>query len=101
MPPKISDDFTEDYIAYLNKPMMIYCNAEGIPKPTISWMKNGIFIDPFLDPNVQFLKDNSALLLKWARVEDSGKYTCVASNPAGKEEKNFNIHVYSMFLYFY
>lgn len=99
VPPKIQEDFIDNYIAYLNKPLMIYCDSDGIPRPSISWMKNGLFIDPFLDPNIQFLKEDSALLLKWARLEDSGKYTCIATNSAGQDEKNFNIHVYSMFCY--
>ncbi|XP_035222665.1 hemicentin-1-like isoform X3 [Stegodyphus dumicola] len=95
VPPKIYDDLNTDYIAHLNKPLIIHCEAEGNPKPVITWMKNGVFLEPFADPNLHFLKEDSALLIRLARIEDSGKYTCVASSSAGQDERNFDIRVYT------
>ncbi|XP_054713925.1 hemicentin-1-like [Uloborus diversus] len=95
VPPKIYDDQNTDYVALLNKPLTIHCEADGTPKPVITWMKNGHLIDPFLDPNLQSLKEESALLIRRARLEDSGKYTCIATSTAGQDERNFNIHVHT------
>lgn len=80
----------------MNQPTKIHCITGGNPKPTITWMKNGQFVDPFLEPNIQFVDEKSILLIRWVRTEDSGKYTCIASNTAGQDEHNFNVHVHGM-----
>lgn len=41
--------------------------------------------------------DGSTLTLNGAQTSDSGKYTCVASNPAGEEDRIFNLNVYGEF----
>ncbi|XP_055948498.1 hemicentin-1-like isoform X2 [Argiope bruennichi] len=93
VPPKIRNG-PIDYTGQMNKPMKIYCAADGNPKPVITWMKNGQFIDSFLDPNIQFEENKSVLVIRWTRTEDSGKYTCIASSTAGQDEQNFNVHVH-------
>ncbi|KAG8182020.1 hypothetical protein JTE90_013951 [Oedothorax gibbosus] len=93
IPPKIYDR-PQEHTAQLNQPTKIHCITGGNPKPTITWMKNGQFVDPFLEPNIQFVDDKSILLIRWVRTEDSGKYTCIASNTAGQDEHNFNVHVH-------
>nr|XP_042899314.1 hemicentin-1 isoform X1 [Parasteatoda tepidariorum] len=95
VPPQIDGETSEDSVAHVNKPTKLKCNVEGNPIPSITWMKNGVFIDPFLEPNVRFIEENSALLIKWTRIEDSGKYTCIASSAAGQNEKSFNIQVHT------
>ena len=34
-----------------------------------------------------------------AQVQDSGRYTCEATNIAGKTEKNYNLNVWGMLFY--
>ncbi|GBO38241.1 Hemicentin-1, partial [Araneus ventricosus] len=93
VPPKIRDGPT-DYTGQINKPLKLHCAADGNPKPVISWMKNGQFIDSFLDPNIQFEENKSVLIIRWTRTEDAGKYTCIASSAAGQVEQNFNVQVH-------
>lgn len=46
-------------------------------------------------------EDGSTLTLNGAHTSDSGKYTCVATNPAGEEDRIFNLNVYGKFIGFY
>lgn len=45
-------------------------------------------------------EDGSTLTLNGAHTSDSGKYTCVATNPAGEEDRIFNLNVYGEFVGF-
>ncbi|GIY25111.1 hemicentin-1 [Caerostris extrusa] len=94
VPPNIYDE-SADYIGQMNQQMKLHCLTGGNPKPVITWMKNGQFIDSFLDPNIQLNENKSVLIIRWTRTEDAGKYTCIASNAAGQDEKNFNVHVHN------
>lgn len=41
--------------------------------------------------------DGSTLTMTGAHTSDSGKYTCVATNAAGEEDRIFNLNVYGRF----
>lgn len=41
--------------------------------------------------------DGSTLTVSGAHTADSGKYTCVATNAAGEEDRIFNLNVYGEF----
>ncbi|XP_075457297.1 follistatin-related protein 4 [Ascaphus truei] len=62
------------------------CHAEGIPNPTISWLKNGIDIIPKLSKQLTLLANGSELHISSVRYEDTGAYTCIAKNEVGVDE---------------
>lgn len=41
--------------------------------------------------------DGSTLNIHRALTSDMGKYTCVATNPAGEEDRIFNLNVYGKY----
>lgn len=41
--------------------------------------------------------DGSTLNIDGALPSDMGKYTCVATNPAGEEDRIFNLNVYGKY----
>ena len=41
--------------------------------------------------------DGSTLNIYGALPSDMGKYTCVATNPAGEEDRIFNLNVYGKY----
>lgn len=56
----------------------------GYPKPKIQWFFNGLLLSPSADYKFVFDGDNHSLIILFARCEDEGEYTCMASNEYGK-----------------
>ncbi len=63
------------------KSLILPCKAEGIPRPTITWIKDGIEITP--DQNRLFSSDGSLVILSM-KIHYQGIYTCFAANNLGK-----------------
>ncbi|XP_064928861.1 hemicentin-1 isoform X2 [Columba livia] len=90
-PPHINgSDQAEELSVVVNNPLELLCVSSGIPVPKISWMKDG---RPLLqNDNVHILRD--VLRITSAQVEDTGRYTCLASSPAGDDDKEYLVRVH-------
>ncbi|CAO2637185.1 Hmcn1, partial [Lemmus lemmus] len=76
----------------VNDPLELSCIASGIPAPKVSWMKDG---RPFVQTDqVQILEGGAILRVSSAQVEDTGRYTCLASSPAGDDDKEYLVRVH-------
>ena len=72
-------------------PALFSCTADGVPRPTISWLRrdNGTEVDVTTDSNVQINNAPinrtivSNLTFNEAQPVRSGVYICVASNLLG------------------
>ncbi|XP_072429285.1 follistatin-related protein 5 isoform X1 [Chiloscyllium punctatum] len=62
------------------------CHAEGIPNPSISWLKNGVDIMTKLSKQLTLQANRSGVHISNVRYEDTGAYTCIAKNDAGVDE---------------
>ncbi|CAL8261592.1 unnamed protein product [Lota lota] len=62
------------------------CHAEGIPSPTLAWLKNGMDITPELSKQLTLQANGSEVHVSNVHFEDTGAYTCIARNAAGVDE---------------
>ena len=69
----------------------VRCVAAMEPAPAISWKIQGK--DSGFSDDVTLSRDNSTLTISDPGVEDSGVYTCTASNNVGRDSKSSNINI--------
>ncbi|XP_072429742.1 hemicentin-1 isoform X3 [Chiloscyllium punctatum] len=93
VPPSINgaQGVPENISVVVNNPVVLACEASGIPLPSITWLKNGQPIS--LNGAFRILSGGWILRLMHPAVEDSGRYSCVVTNAAGEDSKSFNLNV--------
>ncbi|XP_056379622.1 hemicentin-1 isoform X2 [Hyla sarda] len=77
----------------INNPVRLECEAAGFPTPGLTWLKDGRPVSSF-SGGIQISSGGRVLTLTNAQVGDSGKYTCVALNAAGEQQKDFDLSVF-------
>ncbi|XP_053737549.1 hemicentin-1 isoform X1 [Synchiropus splendidus] len=95
VPPSISgSELPKEVGVLLNESIQLVCQVRGTPTPSIQWLKDGELLNNTVDMGFRISPDGSTLTLTEAQTEDSGKFTCVATNSAGEEDRIFNLNVY-------
>ncbi|XP_051803642.1 hemicentin-1 [Acanthochromis polyacanthus] len=95
VPPSISgSEMPSEMGVLLNESIQLVCRARGTPSPSIQWLKDGEAIKNVGQKGLRISPDGSTLTVTGAHTTDSGKYTCVATNTAGEEDRIFNLNVY-------
>lgn len=69
----------------------VRCVTTMKPAPAVSWKIQGK--DSGFKDDVILSKDNSTLTISDPGVEDSGVYTCTASNNVGRDSKSSTINI--------
>lgn len=72
----------------------LHCTADGVPRPAITWLKDGRPITG--QHGAKVLNEGSLLQIKDAKLSDTGRYTCFAVNVAGQSESKHDIIVHGM-----
>lgn len=93
--PLISHDtFPSHLNLELGMSVSLDCRAMGEPEPEIYWVTPlGNKITPDTDSERYHLSSEGTLHLSHVRVEDSGRYTCVAQNTEGADTKVTTVRV--------
>nr|XP_061790885.1 hemicentin-1-like [Nerophis lumbriciformis] len=95
VPPSISgSELPSEIGVLLNESIQLECQVNGLPTPSIQWLKDGEVINNAGNKDLRISPDGSILTVTAANTTDSGKYTCVASNRAGEEDRIFNLNIY-------
>ncbi|KAL9986542.1 hypothetical protein ACROYT_G000709 [Oculina patagonica] len=72
-------------VAYIGDSVALVCSAEGYPLD-VEWKKNEAGSSVIIKPNGRFiLQGDSILMIQNITVEDSGNYSCSASDGAGQQ----------------
>lgn len=80
---KIGDSLT----TFKGTRVTIECPSTGFPDPRIRWNKNDIS----LAPQIPIFINGSMIILTNPEVSDTGKYTCLASNPGGNTDASSKV----------
>ncbi|XP_048853649.1 LOW QUALITY PROTEIN: Down syndrome cell adhesion molecule homolog [Brienomyrus brachyistius] len=74
--------------------IILPCRAVGDPSPTVKWVKdsNGNPA-PVVTDGRRSIHSNSSFVIRMVKAEDSGYYTCMASNSWGSDEIVLNLQV--------
>ena len=81
----------------VNNSITMDCTASAIPVPMMRWYKDGLPLDDSADERVKVINNGFSLEITNAQVEDTGRYSCIASNEAGETDKNFDLDVFGEF----
>ncbi|KAI4887789.1 hypothetical protein NFI96_025956, partial [Prochilodus magdalenae] len=74
--------------------IVLPCKAVGDPPPTIKWLKgNDGTPAPVSIDNRRSVHSNGSFVIRTVKAEDSGYYSCVASNNWGSDEIMLNLQV--------
>uniref|UniRef100_A0A8C8H042 Neural cell adhesion molecule 1 n=1 Tax=Oncorhynchus tshawytscha TaxID=74940 RepID=A0A8C8H042_ONCTS len=78
--------------ADINQSVMLACDADGFPEPTVTWARNIIVLES--DDKYSLNDDGSELIIKDVKKVDEGDYTCIARNKAGEKEEEVSLNVF-------
>ncbi|KAA0704197.1 Down syndrome cell adhesion molecule -like protein [Triplophysa tibetana] len=73
--------------------VVLPCRAVGDPPPAIKWLKESGSLAPAVIDGRRSIHGNGSFVIKTVKAEDSGYYTCVASNNWGSDEITLNLQV--------
>ncbi|XP_065792281.1 hemicentin-1 isoform X2 [Muntiacus reevesi] len=95
VPPNVAGaEIPSEVSVLLGENVELVCNANGIPTPLIQWLKEGKPVVNSETERIRVTADGGTLNIYGALPSDMGRYTCVATNPAGEEDRIFNLNVY-------
>ncbi|XP_009874122.1 PREDICTED: hemicentin-1-like, partial [Apaloderma vittatum] len=91
VPPNIMGE-EQNVSVLISQAVELLCQSDAVPPPVLMWLKDG---RPLLKkPGLSISEDGSVLKIEGAQVQDTGRYTCEATNVAGKTEKNYNVNIW-------
>uniref|UniRef100_A0A8D2JG77 Ig-like domain-containing protein n=1 Tax=Varanus komodoensis TaxID=61221 RepID=A0A8D2JG77_VARKO len=64
------------------------CRISAYPAPTVAWYREDYHIESSIDFQITFEAGVARLVIREAFAEDSGRFTCTATNEAGSDEKS-------------
>ncbi|KAF7658577.1 hypothetical protein LDENG_00010770 [Lucifuga dentata] len=97
VPPQIEGDSTSltfggrEEKVRINGTLTLSCLAKGFPEPTIRWFKDGQLLTGNLHAGIQ--ESGHFLHIEAAMLSHEGQYTCVITNSAGEDKRDFHVTI--------
>ena len=85
----------DNVTAASNTTITIRCPVSGVPKPVVTWKKDGL---PVGDGGRIKFAQNHTLVIKQVELEDSAKYTCSVQNSFGKDESSSIVTIIGLYI---
>ncbi|XP_055017752.1 hemicentin-1 [Boleophthalmus pectinirostris] len=73
----------------INGSLTLSCLAKGFPEPKIQWFKDGQLLTGNVHPGIQ--EKGHVLHILKAALSHEGQYTCVVTNSAGEDKRDFHV----------
>lgn len=89
-----SEGVDDDVTVTKGGDVTLQCAAEGVPRPAITWLKDGRPVTG--QHGAKVLNEGRLLQIKDAKVSDTGRYTCIAVNLAGQADSKHDVSVHGM-----
>lgn len=80
-------------------PVEIFCDAQGAPKPQVTWLKDNVPLvvdNSSSDRNIDLFNESRLVIIRRPRAEDGGVYTCIAENRFDIIHADFHIRISSV-----
>ncbi|XP_028276718.1 roundabout homolog 1-like [Parambassis ranga] len=82
LPPPVIRQGPINQTVPVDSTVVLGCQTVGTPPPTVLWKKDGTVVSP-VDSRMS-LTESGSLKIHYAKLGDTGFYTCVASSPSGE-----------------
>ncbi|NXV13679.1 HMCN1 protein, partial [Cepphus grylle] len=92
VPPTIAPGHTNITVT-VNVQTTLPCETTGIPRPAISWKKNGHLLSVDQNQNTYRLLSSGSLVIISPTVDDAAVYECSVSNDAGEDQRAVELTV--------
>ncbi|XP_029960009.1 hemicentin-1 [Salarias fasciatus] len=75
----------------INESLTLSCLAKGFPEPKVQWFKDGQLLSGDLHAGIK--KNGHLLQIQNATMSHEGQYTCVVTNSAGEDKRDFHVTI--------
>lgn len=69
-----------------DKSLTLSCVVTGLPRPEITWYRNGKEFVPTPNVSMSYDEETAILNIKRITMDQEGEFKCVAKNAAGEAE---------------
>uniref|UniRef100_A0A3P8SNR4 Uncharacterized protein n=1 Tax=Amphiprion percula TaxID=161767 RepID=A0A3P8SNR4_AMPPE len=97
VPPQIEGDSTsltfggQEEKVRINGSLTLSCLAKGFPEPKVNWFKDGQLLTGNVHAGIQ--ESSHFLHIENAMLSHEGQYTCVVTNSAGEDKRDFHVTI--------
>ena len=86
----------DNVTAASNTTITIRCPVSGVPTPAVTWQKDGVPV--IRGGNVFLTNERQQLIIRVAKGEDSGKYSCSVENNFGRDSLSSVVKIMGKYL---